>query len=446
MEILNKISANLKTLLPKNKRSSLLLAFSGGIDSRCLLDILVKLREELGFDLYVAYVNHNLRGEESLDEEKFVRNTVKKLGLKLFTHTVENKTWSELKRESVEMAARRIRYGFFHKTADENKIDLIVTAHNRDDNIETFFLKILRAGGIDTLKSIPKKNLNIIRPMLDVTRKEIEHYAAQNRLEFIEDSSNKENKYRRNILRNKVIPNLSEVQPGFENNIEKLFAFFEEETRFINRMIRKYLKKVTVYSTDKYFALSKQDFICFSPFIKKQIIKIILNLTGFPAKPDKYLFKSILFSEIISYKKSDFLCLERGNLLWFINTGRLKGIGFDLDVPGIPYNIGKDGFEIFIDKTDTAVPGNGFCFNGSIVNYPLHIRTLKENDTIMTTEKIKITKILKNMKIPGVLFKEVIVIADNDNPVGFYLDGITRISKDFYFDRDSEILSFKIHR
>jgi tRNA(Ile)-lysidine synthase len=443
--ITKKVKDNLSQLISR-KNPSILVAFSGGIDSRCLLDILMDLKDDMHLDIAVAYVNHNLRNGESTTEEEFVTGLVDILDLTLYKKSVDKKFWLELKRESVEMAARRIRYDFFNSISKEKKIDYVVTAHNLNDNIETFLLKVLRAGGVDTLSSIPRKNRNIIRPLLNVSRNEIELYVNEKKLRFIEDSSNKKNIYKRNIIRNNIMPILSEIQPGFDVNFEKLFLFFREEKIFINSVIRKIFKKTVVYRSDCYCGLSKEKFQRQGVFVKKHLIKTIIRNIGFPAKPDKYMFASLLSGKKTSYNKNSLLCLERGNIIWFINKEMIFPLKEEISVSSFPFYHESGGLVIELKKDKDAVPGKTFSFDLNKIKFPLVIRSLKKEDIMKTTTEISLIKILKNMKIPSVLFPEVIVIEDKDKTVGFVLDDIFRISSDFYFDEGSETVTLCISK
>jgi tRNA(Ile)-lysidine synthase len=162
--IQGKVIMNLRRLLPSDKGSSILVALSGGKDSVTLLNILIGLKSDFKLQIYAAYVNHNLRGSESTLEEKFVTDYTAGLGIQLYKYAVNPSYWENTGRESIEMAARKIRYDFFNRIVFEKSLDFIATAHNLNDRIETFFIQVLRSGGIETLSSIPIKNKNIIRP------------------------------------------------------------------------------------------------------------------------------------------------------------------------------------------------------------------------------------------------------------------------------------------
>lgn len=224
-----KFKNNLKRLQVLNK--SILVAVSGGKDSITLLNLLLEVQNEFKLKLFGAYVNHNLRGNESAEEEKFVTDYFKEKDILLFKHIVNTTFWEKLKNQSVEMAARKIRYDFFNKSCIENSIDFIATAHNFNDKVETFFLNLTRGSGIDSLSSIQMKNKNIIRPILNITRNDIEEYARSNNLKFVEDSSNSKNIYKRNIVRNELFPVINRLKPDFLKSFNHIFNFIDEEKK-----------------------------------------------------------------------------------------------------------------------------------------------------------------------------------------------------------------------
>lgn len=202
-----------KQLFETNQK--VLLAISGGIDSMVLL----QLFEKSGFDYGIAHCNFQLRGDESDQDMEFVKKQVLIHGIQSFFETFETKEYANLNGISIEMAARDLRYEFFEKVRVENGYDFIVTAHHKDDLIETFFLNLSRKTGIKGLTGIKEKAGTLIRPLLFAGRNEIEKYAKENYIDFREDSTNSEVVFQRNFLRHKILPLFSELNPSFKKNI-----------------------------------------------------------------------------------------------------------------------------------------------------------------------------------------------------------------------------------
>jgi len=192
-----------------------LLAVSGGIDSMVML----YLFEKSGFDYGIVHCNFQLRGEESGQDEEFVKKQVLIHGVPSFFKRFDTGEYAQINGISIEMAARDLRYDYFEKIRVENNFDYIATAHHSDDLIETFFLNLSRKTGIKGLTGIKDKSGKIIRPMLFASREEIEKFASGNYIEFREDSTNSEVVYQRNFLRHRILPLFSELNPSFKKNI-----------------------------------------------------------------------------------------------------------------------------------------------------------------------------------------------------------------------------------
>ncbi len=192
-----------------------LLAVSGGIDSMVLL----YLFEKSGFDYGIVHCNFQLRGNESDGDEEFVKREVLIHGVPAFFQTFDTREYAQINGISIEMAARELRYEYFEKIRKENNYDFIATAHHSDDLIETFFLNLSRKTGIKGLTGIKDKTGHIIRPLLFAGRNEIEAFAAENYIEFREDSTNSEVIYQRNFLRHKILPLFTELNPSFKKNV-----------------------------------------------------------------------------------------------------------------------------------------------------------------------------------------------------------------------------------
>lgn len=212
------IDQNLSFL--ENKK--LLIAISGGIDSCVLTRIFYKLN----YDITLAHCNFMLRGKESNKDETFVKELGESLDAPTFTTQFDTEKYALENNMSTQMAARELRYHYFQQLTSENHIDYIITAHHKDDVIETFLINLTRGTGLDGLTGIPEINGNIVRPMLPFTRNDILIYATKKKLVWREDSTNSSIKYVRNKIRHKVVPFLKELNPNlldsFSNTLDNL--------------------------------------------------------------------------------------------------------------------------------------------------------------------------------------------------------------------------------
>lgn len=187
-----------------------IVALSGGRDSVALLRVLTKL----GYECEAIHCNFSLRGEESLRDEKFVKQLCKNLGVYLTTTTFDTRAHALSNGISIEMAARELRYGFFNKVARDRGIDTIAVAHHREDNAETILLNMIRGTGLKGLTGMAYRRDNISRPLLDVSRKEIKEYLNVIGQNYVDDSTNEVADVKRNFVRLKIMPLLHHLNPS----------------------------------------------------------------------------------------------------------------------------------------------------------------------------------------------------------------------------------------
>ncbi len=194
---------------------NILLAISGGMDSMVMLDLF----HRAGFRFGIAHCNFSLRGKESDGDAKFVKSAAKKYKVPFSQKKFKTEQYAKESGLSIQMAARKLRYDWFEEIRSENGYDFIATAHHLDDQIETFFINLIRGTGIAGLHGILPENGRLIRPMLFAFREDVEKYARENHLHYREDSSNQSLKYTRNQIRHQLIPVLQTIQPAFASSI-----------------------------------------------------------------------------------------------------------------------------------------------------------------------------------------------------------------------------------
>src|SRR5690606_34146062 len=176
------LSDNFKFL----RNRQLLLAVSGGVDSM----VMAWLFEHLGYDVSVAHCDFNLRGNESTAERKFVERHFNNRGIPVHTTIFDTRSFAKENNLSIQMAARQLRYFWFQELVEDYDFDYVLTAHHADDSLETFFINLSRGTGIDGLTGIPMQQDVFIRPLLPFTREEIETFAREKDIFWMEDSSN----------------------------------------------------------------------------------------------------------------------------------------------------------------------------------------------------------------------------------------------------------------
>lgn len=215
------------------KKDKIILTVSGGIDSVVMADLFF----HSGFNFAIAHCNFQLRGEESNADEFFVKKIAEKYKVPFFINRFKTSEYADKEKISIQMAARELRYNWFEKLLKEQGYNYIATAHHQNDQIETFFINLLRGTGIAGLHGILPKQGNIIRPLLFATRNLIEVYAKENNIIFREDSSNSSLKYQRNYIRHNILTHFKSISPDFEKvmfeNIDKIYQAEQVMNQYI---------------------------------------------------------------------------------------------------------------------------------------------------------------------------------------------------------------------
>ncbi|MBR3970445.1 MAG: tRNA lysidine(34) synthetase TilS [Ruminococcus sp.] len=203
---------------------------SGGADSVCLLLALQELSDSIGFSVEAIHVNHCLRGAESDRDQKFCADLCGKLGISFTAVSCNVREYSEKHGVSCEEAARILRYGIFK---DYTVKKLLATAHNADDNLETMLLNIIRGTGLKGIAGIPPVRDNIIRPLIAVSRREIEEYLSFHGQDYVTDSTNLTDDFTRNKIRHKIIPLMKEINGSLTETTVRSAEVLRSENSFI---------------------------------------------------------------------------------------------------------------------------------------------------------------------------------------------------------------------
>lgn len=218
--------------------STVLCAVSGGADSVCLLSLLQQRRD---ITVLCAHYNHHLRGEESNRDEAFVKDLCTRWNIPCCTGSGDVAAYGKAHGMGTEEAARELRYAFLQKAAAETGADCIATAHTMNDNAETVLLNLCRGTGLRGLCGIPTQRGNIVRPLLSVTRQQVEAYLRAEGIAWVEDSSNQGDDYARNRVRHHVLPLLEEVHSGALESIARMTDTLREDEVFLQEEANRFL-------------------------------------------------------------------------------------------------------------------------------------------------------------------------------------------------------------
>lgn len=220
-----------------------LCAVSGGADSVYLLHRCLEVAEERGYGVCAAHYNHSLRGAESDRDEAFVRSLCESLGVECLTGRGDVASYAREHSLGEEEAARELRYAFLSSAADTLGAGLIATAHTADDNAETMLLNLTRGSGLRGLCGIPPRRGRIVRPMLLVTREEVEAYLEERGIPHVEDSTNAGDDYSRNRVRHLVVPVLRGINPAFASAAGRAAALLRRDEEFLTSLAREFIER-----------------------------------------------------------------------------------------------------------------------------------------------------------------------------------------------------------
>lgn len=244
--LINKIKDIIKEYNMINIGDKVVVGVSGGPDSMCLLNVLCFLRSEYKLTIIVAHINHCLRGNDSDDDEEFVRNYCKEENIEFYSTKIDIHSLAKEKGISCESAGREVRYSFFYRIYKETGANKIALAHHANDQAETILMRLIRGTGMEGLSGIKPVRDNIyIRPLINIYRDEIEKYCTENNIYTRTDKTNFESIYTRNKIRLDLIPYVNNM---FDCDITKSLCRLSSIIREDND----YLDKVTKEKYDKY--------------------------------------------------------------------------------------------------------------------------------------------------------------------------------------------------
>lgn len=257
----------------------IVIGVSGGPDSICLLHILNSLKEKYNLQLFVAHINHMIRENARIDEQ-YVVDFCKKINVPAFVLHSDVLNLSKQQKISVEEAGRNVRYEFFNEVLEKTGSTKIAIAHNCNDKAETVIMNILRGSGISGLKGIEAKRDNkYIRPLIECSREEIENYCKEHNLETRHDESNDENIYKRNKIRNIVIPFIKrEFNSNIISTINRLSIVATQEDEYINKIVEKEYNNICKAKKENEIELDLKKFNELDIVIKNRMILYVVNI------------------------------------------------------------------------------------------------------------------------------------------------------------------------
>ena len=375
----------------------LIVGVSAGVDSMVLLDILNTLRQEFDLFLIVAHVNHGLRAIESEKEAELVRKESARLGLPFEYGEFNAKEFQESEGLSLQDAARRIRFQFFHELLQKYHAGKIVLGHNADDQVETVLLRLFRGSGVKGLKGmLPMRDGKLIRPLIEVWKIEIEAYAREKNIPYLLDSSNLKKDYLRNKLRLDLIPLIEEkYQPRFKKAVARTSTLLREENDYLERGAEEAYQEV-VREEEGQITFKFSAYQSLHHAIRWRLVQKILKRMNHDLLMDEEKGGEVtmIYSQLEEPPPSFFkeiahdLCLEKRYDRISLRKGRVKPIPpfeVELHVPGRTY-IGEIEKEVVTEevnrkKTEAIHPSPTITFfDYQRLQFPLRMRNFRPGD------------------------------------------------------------------
>ena len=433
----NKVIKTLKQYDMLEGTGEVTVALSGGADSVALLSVLNELKDDFGFKLFAAHLNHSIRGAEADEDEEFVKSLCRELKVELFCEKRDIPSIAEKEHKSLELAARDERYDFLRGV----RRGKIATAHTAGDNLETVLFNLSRGASLSGLCGIPKVRGDIIRPLIFCTRREIEDYCREKGLDFRTDSTNSDVSYSRNRIRLKVVPELKKINPSLENTVANACILNAEDNDYLDKA-----------ANDAYIAAKQGEnsglnaeflFGCHPSIAKRVIFKYYRDTVG--TSPDSLFVSKIYELSEKKHGRTELkygFCAERSFGVLTIKkikdrTGQTDDFSFSVNAKDMSSDCPFVGFEKINLRNCEKI--NNLLFKNTLdcdkISGNLTVRNRREGDKIKiagrgVTKKLK--KLFCEARVPSEIRDKIPVLADDEGPVwvaGFGVDERVKIDK-----------------
>ncbi|WP_191860846.1 tRNA lysidine(34) synthetase TilS [Hanstruepera ponticola] len=415
--MINSLKDHINKNLPFLKKSKLLIAISGGLDSV----VLTQLCHQLKLQISLAHCNFNLRGKESDADEDFVLNLAEDLNLEVFVESFDTENYANENKLSIQMAARELRYQWFLELATQLHFDYVLTAHHADDNLETFLINLTRGTGLEGLTGIPETNDHIVRPLLPFSREMILEYAESNNLVWREDSSNASTKYFRNKLRHDVIPILKELNPQLLQSFDKTQNHLQDSQNIIADAITRIQKKVVAIEGDNILVDIKKILKLSSP---KAYLYELLKDFGFTEWDDVYKLLSSQSGKVV-LSKTHRLIKNRNYLIItsLYNESDHENIKVTEHDHEIVLPIGNMIFKTVTNFS--TIDRSSIYVDKDLLKYPLTVRKWEKGDYFYPfgmTGKKKLSKFFKDEKWSLPEKEQALLLVSDDDKIIWILN------------------------
>ena len=428
--LINKVKDTIDRYNMLKKGDVVLVAVSGGPDSVSALEVLNAIKDEYSLSLHVAHLNHKFR-KEADKEAEFVRKLAEERGIASTIEAIDVKSYCIKKGLSKQEGAREVRYNFLRKAADKIGAAKIVTGHTADDQAETFLMRLIRGSGTSGLSAIPPVSGRIIRPLIEIAKKEAVDYLKKNKIRYVKDPTNIKPVYLRNKIRLELLPLLiKRFNPNIVSALCRESDILREDDAFLNGIADAIFKEIVTVQEKDSITLNYLRFNGLHPAVRKRVIRrAVSELTGSLRRVSYQHITSAIDAIKNTGKGVDLpfnIRIERDYNNLKVNIGQEESAGIkevvQLNVPGITevsyFNIRLEtvinGMAAVSETADTGL------FNLDRVALPLFIRSRREGDYFypagMAGRK-KLKEFLIDHKIPRADREKIPILIDKNNAI-----------------------------
>lgn len=436
MSLLQRFKDSIKQQHLFSPKDKLLLAVSGGVDSV----VLCELCHQAGYEFTIAHCNFQLRGDESDRDEDFVKELGNKYKVEVKFQRFNTEQYAAEHKISIQEAARALRYEWFEQivvSPDSGVgnlvLNIVLTAHHKDDNIETLLMNFFRGTGLHGLTGIPVSFGYIKRPLLDFSKEELLQFAKENQLEFVEDSSNLSSKYTRNFFRNEIIPAISKVYPQVKENLADNIKRFKEIENLYRQTVGELKKKICKEKGAEVYIPILQ----LMKYNNRALIYEIIRDYGFNEKQVDELIK-LAGSESGKFIESpDLQYRIIKHRHWFIISPAQSTSAAYIVIETKDRSVGFENGILHIEMTSNghlSSDNQVACLDAKEITFPLLLRPWKTGDyfyPLGMTKKKKLSRFFIDQKLSKTEKENTWVLESNKRiiwVVGFRVDNRFKIT------------------
>jgi tRNA(Ile)-lysidine synthase len=452
------------------------IAVSGGVDSIALLHILWRVKCRWGGEIVVAHVNHNRRGLESDEDERFVASLAANLGLPFYSHRLSLAQMDDLSSVNFHSAARQARYAFFVDVANQVGATYIATAHHADDHTESVLMQCFRGTGIEGLRGLARErdlsSVKLIRPVFSVYKSELQAYCAQHHLVFREDRSNQHTSYTRNALRHQLLPAIEHLFPGYQSALQRLSELAAQDHDYLETETKATFTTIVQSIGDRY-RFSRERLLALHVALQRRLIKLLFNyLTSRTCVTSKTADSSVsdVTFEWIEEARATILHPRTPNARRFF----ARGIVLERQYDQITFSIesasssrsdseksrsGQSRFKSQIIQEKIAVAQfrdlqstidwqahDCAWFDADQVKFPLTIRHRQNGDRIQPYGQVgtkKIKNLMIDAKMPCAYREDVLLVCDRENRI-LWVAGLQRSAHALITEETKNVLKLQL--